>query len=124
MPKGMPGSETRKPDDYEFYLEAILEAPRGQRQIWQGGEYVPAWKSGPSANLYPCAGNGGCGTGAYGGCADGKCGPATTGYGRPPMAAPPTSLPAREPPTVRADPPSSLLDPDRPDRRTAELPQR
>jgi pilus assembly protein CpaC len=124
MPKGMPGSETRKPDDYEFYLEAILEAPRGQRQIWQGGEYVPAWKSGPSANLYPCAGNGGCGTGAYGGCADGKCGQGTNGYGRPPMAAPPTSLPAREPPTVRADPPSSLLDPDRPDRRTAELPQK
>jgi len=124
MPKGMPGSETRKPDDHEFYLESILEAPRGQRQIWQGGEYVPAWKSGPSANLYPCAGNGGCGTGAYGGCADGKCGPATNGYGRPPMAAPPTSLPAREPPTVQADPPSSLLDPDRPDRRTAELPQR
>jgi pilus assembly protein CpaC len=125
MPKAMPGSETRKPDDYEFYLEAILEAPRGQRQIWNGGEYVPAWKSGPSANIYPCAG-GNCGAGAYGGCGDGKCGPAN-GNGRP-MMAPPTSLPAREPPTVRADPlvapPSSLLDPDRPDRRTAELPQK
>jgi hypothetical protein len=40
------------------------------------------------------------------------------------MAAPPTSLPAREPPTVLADPPSSLLDPARPERRTAELPQK
>ena len=36
MPKALPGSETRKPDDYEFYLETILEAPRGQRQIWNG----------------------------------------------------------------------------------------
>ena len=74
MPKGLPGSETRKPDDFEFYLETILEAPRGQRQIWNGHEYIPAWKSGPSANTYPCAG------GAAGGCPDGKCGsPAATG---------------------------------------------
>jgi hypothetical protein len=29
MPKALPGSETRKPDDFEFYLETILEAPRG-----------------------------------------------------------------------------------------------
>lgn len=121
MPKAMPGSETRKPDDYEFYLESILEAPRGQRQIWQGGEYVPAWKNGPSANIYPCAGNN-CGTGAYGGCADGKCGPAN-GVVKPTMS-PPASLPAREPPTAEADPPSSLLDPARPDRRTAELPRK
>ena len=127
MPKAMPGSETRKPDDYEFYLESILEAPRGQRQIWNGLEYVPAWKSGPSASIYPCAG-GNCGAGGYGaaGCADGKCGPAAGG-GRP-MAAPPTSLPAREPPTVQADPlvapPSSLLDPAKPERKTAELPRK
>ena len=128
MPKGMPGSETRKPDDHEFYLESILEAPRGQRQIWQGGEYVPAWKSGPSANLYPCAGNGGCGTGAYGGCADGKCG--ANGGPIPNGAAPSgATVPVRrmtpgmlpEPPTVHADP---LLDPARPERKTAELPQK
>jgi len=125
MPKAMPGSETRKPDDYEFYLESILEAPRGQRPIWNGLEYVPAWKSGPSANLYPCAG-GNCAGGAYGGCAGGNCGP-TNGTGRP-MPAPPTSLPAREPPTVQADPPaappSSLLDPAKPERKTAELPRK
>src|SRR5207244_2065414 len=58
MPKALPGSETRKVDDYEFYLETILEAPRGPRPIWNGSEYVPAWKSGPSANLYPCPGGG------------------------------------------------------------------
>jgi pilus assembly protein CpaC len=126
MPKALPGSETRKPDDYEFYLETILEAPRGQRQIWNGWEYNPAWKSGPSANLYPCAG-GNCGAGgSYGGCADGKCGP-----GAGPTKAismPPANLPAREPPTVQADPlvapPSSLLDPGTPERKTAELPRK
>jgi len=131
MPKPLPGSETRKPDDYEFYLESILEAPRGQRQIWNGSEYIPAWKSGPSANLYPCAGGG-----AYGaaGCADGKC-PTPNGYGNGNWngngkagAAPPTSLPAREYPTVQADPlvtpPPSLLEPIRPERKTAELPRK
>ena len=128
MPKPLPGSETRRVDDYEFYLESILEAPRGQRQIWNGSEYIPAWKSGPSANLYPCPGGG-----AYGaaGCADGKC-PAPTGYGNgngngKVGAAPPTSLPGREPPTVQADPevaPPSLLEPIKPERKTAQLPQK
>jgi pilus assembly protein CpaC len=128
MPKALPGSETRKPDDYEFYLETILEAPRGQRQIWNGGEYIPAWKNGPSASIYPCAG-GNCGAGgAYGGgCADGKCAGPANGNGRM-MSAPPTSLPMREPPTVQADPlmtpPPSLLDPVKPERKTAELPRK
>lgn len=62
MPKALPGSETRKPDDFEFYLETVLEAPRGQRTIWAGGHYEPAWKAGPSADTYPC----------YGGCANGN----------------------------------------------------
>src|SRR5256885_11429618 len=51
MPKPLPGSETRKPDDYEFYLETVLEAPRGQRQIWNGFEYNPAWKDRKSTRL-------------------------------------------------------------------------
>jgi pilus assembly protein CpaC len=127
MPKPLPGSETRKPDDYEFYLESILEAPRGQRQIWNGTEYVPAWKSGPSANLYPCAG------GAYGGagCGDGKCPtptPAAGNWGGKAGPMPPASLPAREPPVVQADPlgapPPSLLEPIKPERKTAELPRK
>jgi pilus assembly protein CpaC len=122
MPKALPGSETRKPDDYEFFLETILEAPRGPRPIWNGSEYVPAWKSGPSAALYPCQGNG------MNGCADGKCGanggpipngPAPTGATVPVRRMTPGMLP--EPPTVHADP---LLDPARPERKTAELPQK
>ena len=131
MPKALPGSETRKPDDLEFYLESILEAPRGQRQIWNGTEYVPAWKAGPSANLYPCGANG-----AYGaaGCDNGKCAAPGAGHGGGHGATVPVRkvhphpgvLP--EPPTVHADPlvapPPSLLDQDRPDRKTAELPKK
>ena len=116
MPKALPGSETRKPDDYEFYLETILEAPRGQRQIWNGGEYIPAWKTGPSANIYPCAG-GNCGAAGRTGrrvCGRQVRGPAATGRA---AMAPAGQLPApRAADRVKADPmdrrpPPSLLDP-------------
>jgi pilus assembly protein CpaC len=122
MPKAMPGSETRKPDDFEFYLETMLEAPRGPRPIWNGLEYTPAWKSGPSANLYPCYG---------GGCATGNCGApagkAPAGPAGPPVGARPALPPAGDP-TVQADPlivpPPSLLAPSRPEQKTAELPKK
>ena len=81
-PKALPGRETRKPDDYELFLEGILEAPRGQRQVFENGKYKAAYKSDPSYNQYPCADplpreprgsrRGGRG-GAYG-CSDGSCG--------------------------------------------------
>ncbi|MBO0699316.1 MAG: hypothetical protein J2P46_13045, partial [Zavarzinella sp.] len=74
LPKALPGSETRKPDDCEFYLETILEAPRGPRQVWNGYEYIPAWKAGPSAKIYPCPGNSPYDGGAADGCSTGKCG--------------------------------------------------
>jgi len=65
VPRLLPGQETRKPDDLELFLGGILEAPRGPRQIFHGHRYVPAWKNGPSADVFPCAGNGhggrGCG---------------------------------------------------------------
>jgi pilus assembly protein CpaC len=77
MPKALPGSETRKPDDFEFYLETVLEAPRGQRTIWAGGHYEPSWKAGPSADLYPC----------YGGCPGGNCQNGTTGPAAAPVKA-------------------------------------
>ncbi len=81
--KVLPGQETRRPDDFELFLEGILEAPRGQREVFQGNHYVPAYKNGPSAEQYPCATNGPCGifsnrgvcnTGCTtGGCATGNC---------------------------------------------------
>jgi pilus assembly protein CpaC len=62
LPKLLPGMETRSPDDFELFLEGILEAPRGQRHIQYGhGRYEAAYKNGPTAGQYPCAGNGACG---------------------------------------------------------------
>jgi pilus assembly protein CpaC len=74
LPKHLPGMETRSPDDYELFLEGILEAPRGPRDVLQDGHFVPAYKNGPTAGTYPCAG-GRCGSGACGGegC-NGGCG--------------------------------------------------
>src|SRR5207302_7854975 len=61
LPKCLPGEETRKPDDYELFLEGILEAPRGPRVPFPDRRFVPAYKNGPTAALYPCAGDGRCG---------------------------------------------------------------
>jgi pilus assembly protein CpaC len=83
--KTLPGQETRSPDDFELFLEGILEAPRGQREINFPGGYDPAYKSGPSASRFPCGGDlGGGGRG---------CGKAGCGDGVGPNAAPVT-LPA------------------------------
>jgi pilus assembly protein CpaC len=56
-PKRLPGQETRTPDDYELFLENILEAPRGQRKVWNGKCYNAAYKCDPTVGKYPCAGN-------------------------------------------------------------------
>lgn len=65
----LPGQETRNPDDFELFLEGILEAPRGQRQVCQNRRYVPAYKNSPSLEVFPCGG--GCGEGHCGGDAPG-----------------------------------------------------
>jgi pilus assembly protein CpaC len=67
-PKTLPGLETRRPDDFELFLEGILEAPRGQREVFPGDNtYRPAYKNGPTADRFPCGTNGnGCGNGACG----------------------------------------------------------
>jgi pilus assembly protein CpaC len=56
LTKIIPGQETRSPDDFELFLEGILEAPRGPREVFQGTRYVPAYRNGPTADLFPCAG--------------------------------------------------------------------
>ncbi len=56
--KVLPGQESRSPDDFELFLEGILEAPRGPRQVFQGNRYVPAHWNGPAADLFPAAGRG------------------------------------------------------------------
>ena len=38
--KPYPGRETRSADDYELFLEGIMEAPRGQRDVFPNGHYT------------------------------------------------------------------------------------
>lgn len=64
LPKFLPGQETRSPDDFELFLEGIMEAPRGCRKPCHGHKYVAAHRNGPTAGTYPCCnGNGTCGLG-------------------------------------------------------------
>lgn len=74
VPKRLPGRESRNPDDYELFLENILEAPRGQRKVWANRCYNAAWKCDPTAAIFPCVGNlcngaHGAGCGPMNGCA-------------------------------------------------------
>src|SRR5262245_4823882 len=70
LPKVLPGLETRSPDDFELFLEGILEAPRGSREVFPDCRYRPAYKNGPTAGLMPCAGGNGCGHGGWKGHGD------------------------------------------------------
>src|SRR5207244_1907316 len=65
-PKVLPGQETRSADDYELFLEGIMEAPRGPRDVCHGKVYVPAYRNDPSAGQFPCAGDDGRGHGRAG----------------------------------------------------------
>ena len=106
VPRRMPGMETRSPDDYELFLEQLLEAPRGQRQVWNGKCYNAAWKCDPNASKYPCVGAVCTGPGGYGAaggtCANGQCGtaPAATDVLVGPAAYPATAAPAAYPATT------------------------
>ncbi|HEY8505402.1 MAG TPA: type II and III secretion system protein, partial [Gemmataceae bacterium] len=67
----LPGRETRSPSDFELFLEGLMEAPRGQREIFEGGRYKAAYKNHPSYQQYPCNVLGG-----VNGHGDGACAPA------------------------------------------------
>lgn len=71
LPKVLPGRETRSPDDFELFLEGILEAPRGCRKVCRGHRYAPAYRSGPTADKFPCCPHGQCGPRS--GCEKGAC---------------------------------------------------
>ena len=69
IPKYLPGRETRSPSDFEFFLEGIMEAPRGVRYV------RPLHLKGPhmyadNIGQIPC----GDGMGNHGGCSNGNCG--------------------------------------------------
>ena len=56
VPKRIPGKETRTADDYELFIESLIEAPRGQRKVWNGRTYNPAYRNSETNSLYPCVG--------------------------------------------------------------------
>jgi pilus assembly protein CpaC len=78
--KVLPGQESRSPDDFELFLEGILEAPRGPRVPFPDRRFVPAYKNGPTAGLFPCP--------------DGRCAPKPVLKAAPPNGdAPPNGNP-------------------------------
>jgi pilus assembly protein CpaC len=104
IPKWLPGRETRNPDDFELFLEGIMEAPRGPRYVTaHPGDYRAAHTLSPNAGQIPCAQ--GTGHGAHGGagCASGQCG---TG---PATAAPATAAPATVAPMAPGAPVAPAL---------------
>ncbi|MSU80032.1 MAG: hypothetical protein EXS16_18320 [Gemmataceae bacterium] len=59
IPRFLPGRETRRPDDFEFFLEGILEAPRGQRNVlFHPHYYKPAFHGASNIGQIPCGPNG------------------------------------------------------------------
>jgi pilus assembly protein CpaC len=119
VPRRVPGRETRSPDDHELYLETLLEAPRGQRQVWTNHCYNAAYKCDVSANKYPCVGNvctGPTGLLTAGGCGAGGC---ATSHAAAPVAAPvvqtsvaPAALPLMPAASTTPDPmPTTTADP-------------
>jgi pilus assembly protein CpaC len=103
-PKRLPGQETRTPDDYELFLENVLEAPRGQRKVWNGKCYNAPYKCGPTVNQFPCAG--GICTGPMGACLPGAGCAAPGALGVPGAAAVPPVLPGAVPQPIPPLPPS------------------
>lgn len=84
VPGRLPGQETRAPDDYELFLEQLIEAPRGQRQVWTPGGYVPAYRCHTTGTQFPCVGNlcvgGRLGAGPAAGCGPAGCGTTAAGH--------------------------------------------
>lgn len=68
--KKLPGRETRTPDDFELYLENVLEVPRGQRSVFVNNRYKAPFKNDPSASQFPCNH---AGASRMVGCSTGNC---------------------------------------------------
>jgi Flp pilus assembly secretin CpaC len=108
IPRDLPGRETRKVDDFELFLEGILEAPRRPRYV-QFHPYQGAHMLAPNIGQYPCYnGNGyygGNGNGYVGGgCANGNCG----GAAPPAMTTTPKTAGTPSFPDVPASGPGSF----------------
>ena len=79
IPKYLPGRETRVPNDFEFFLEGIMEAPRGQRNVALHPQYYQGAHMGAeNIGQIPCA-DGNC-TNRGAGCANGNCAGSPANY--------------------------------------------
>ncbi len=112
VPKRLPGRESRAPDDFELYLETMLEVPRGQRNVFEGPRnlhYKAPWKNDPTAAKFPCGLNGSPYGGGSAGCASGQCAPKS---GQSVIGSKPLSQPSalRQPGLLEmpANPPTQL----------------
>jgi pilus assembly protein CpaC len=119
IPKYLPGRITRSPDDFELFLEGIIEAPRGPRTVYGPREYQGAHMQSPNIGQIPCAGGvGGAGCGASG-CAtplgiSGQYTAAPTGPA--PVLPSPASLTVEAPAAITPVPvplPAAIIVPDR-----------
>ena len=54
IPKYLPGRESRSPDDFELFMEGIMEAPRGPRNVIDRHWYRPAFQGAPNYGQIPC----------------------------------------------------------------------
>ena len=120
VPKRLPGRETRTPDDYELFLEGVLEAPRGQRKVWNGKCYNAPYQCDPSASTYPCAGNVCAGPNVAGaGCAAPGCAQPVIGFTAAPQPVPaaapvyraPVAQPVALPVATPTAPPAAQMPP-------------
>ena len=118
VPRRLPGRETRTPDDYELFLEGLLEAPRGQRKVWNGRCYNAAYKCDPSVATFPCIGNlctgpvgqagGNCGTSGCVAPAGQVIAGRAAGFPLPTPSGPPSQVPVSLPPILEPMAPASL----------------
>jgi pilus assembly protein CpaC len=98
VPKRVAGRESRNPDDYELFLENILEAPRGQRKVWNGRCYNAAYKCDPTAATFPCVG----------GVCTGRVGPVAPVVPMPGSASPYAPTPSSSPSSLPPIPPQPM----------------
>ena len=96
LPQRLPTKLTRNPDDFELFLEQLIELPRGPRQVCADGCYTAGYKNGPTASTIPCASTprvdlglrGAVGNCAGGSCASGTCPTGNCGTGPAAVTAP------------------------------------
>ncbi|MEJ5274345.1 MAG: hypothetical protein WHU94_00410 [Thermogemmata sp.] len=87
-------------------MENILEAPRGQRKVWNGRCYNAPYKCDPTAAIFPCVGD--VCTGQGGAMGTGQ--PSHNGTGK--VATPaPAPLPPLTPPSTPGTPLGSSANP-------------